>query len=149
MAALLPLDNLSTPPITCSFQMHNNRQSEQLKKKVLRALLIVQFLVSLTLACTCVYSQTVFNISTLCYCWLIWPIQNDAKPLKMTETLVYGYSSKSTQRELSNEYQHDRVWMVFKNVCTLVLRRNVASAMEGLSVSEMYIFCSCISNRKW
>ena len=28
---------------------------------------------------------------------------------KMTETLAYGYSSKSTQRELSNEYQHDRV----------------------------------------
>ena len=31
------------------------------------------------------------------------------KPLKMTETLANGYSSESTQRELSNEYQHDRV----------------------------------------
>ena len=27
----------------------------------------------------------------------------------MTETLAHGYSSDSTQRELSNEYQHDRV----------------------------------------
>ena len=26
----------------------------------------------------------------------------------MTETLARGYSSESTQRELSNEYQHDR-----------------------------------------
>ena len=28
---------------------------------------------------------------------------------KMTETLANGYSSESTQWELSNEYQHDRV----------------------------------------
>ena len=27
----------------------------------------------------------------------------------MTETLAYGYSYESTQRELSNEYQQDRV----------------------------------------
>ena len=26
----------------------------------------------------------------------------------MTETPVHGYSSDSTKRELSNEYQHDR-----------------------------------------
>ena len=31
------------------------------------------------------------------------------KTWKMTETLANGYSSESTQRELSNEYQHDRV----------------------------------------
>ena len=31
------------------------------------------------------------------------------KPWKMTETLEYGYSSESTQWELSNEYQQDRV----------------------------------------
>ena len=30
-------------------------------------------------------------------------------PLKMTETMAHGYSSESTQRELSNEYEHDRV----------------------------------------
>ena len=28
------------------------------------------------------------------------------KTLKMTETLVYGYSAESTQKELANEYQH-------------------------------------------
>ena len=28
---------------------------------------------------------------------------------KMTETLANGYSSESTQQELSNEYQHDMV----------------------------------------
>ena len=33
-------------------------------------------------------------------------IQNDAK---MPETLVYGLSSESAQRELSIEYQYDRV----------------------------------------
>ena len=31
------------------------------------------------------------------------------KPEKWLETLAYGYSSESTQRALSNEYQHDRV----------------------------------------
>ena len=39
-----------------------------------------------------------------------------------------------TRRELSNEYQHDRVWMIFKNICVLVLRLKVASALEGLKV---------------
>ena len=28
---------------------------------------------------------------------------------KITETLAYGYLSESTQQELSDEYQHDRV----------------------------------------
>ena len=46
-------------------------------------------------------------------------IQNDAKTLKMTETLANGYSSESTQRELSNEYQRDRVWMNFINFAFL------------------------------
>ena len=31
------------------------------------------------------------------------------KSQKMVETLAYGYSSESTQWELSNEYQHGRV----------------------------------------
>ena len=34
----------------------------------------------------------------------------------MTETLAYGYSSESTQRQQSNEYQHDRVFMVFQRI---------------------------------
>ena len=55
---------------------------------------------------------------------------------KITETLAYGYSSESlTQRELSNEYQHDRVLMVFRDHCILVLWTKVASALEGLRPS--------------
>ena len=69
------------------------------------------------------------HAGTLTLMLVIWPIQSDAKNLKkMTETLVYGYSSESTRRALSNEYQHDRVWMVFKNLCVLVLGKKVASA---------------------
>ena len=40
----------------------------------------------------------------------------------MTKTLEHGYLSDSTQQELSNEYKHDRFWMVSKkslNPCTL------------------------------
>ena len=31
------------------------------------------------------------------------------KSCKIIETMAYGYSSESTQRGLSNEYQHGRV----------------------------------------
>ena len=51
----------------------------------------------------------------------------------MTETMANGYSFESTERELSNEYQHDRVSMVFKRICVLVLWTKVASALEGLT----------------
>ena len=50
----------------------------------------------------------------------------------MTETMANGYSSESTQRELFNEYQHDRVWVVFKNLCVLVLWTRVATALKGV-----------------
>ena len=49
----------------------------------------------------------------------------------MTETMAYGYSYESTQQELSNEYQHNRVYMVFENICVIVLWMNVALALEG------------------
>ena len=49
----------------------------------------------------------------------------------MTETLAHGYSSESTHRELSNEYQYDLVNMFFKNLCSIVLWRKVASALGG------------------
>ena len=39
----------------------------------------------------------------------------------MTKTLAYGYLSESTQRELSNEYQHDRVLKVYKSLFIFVL----------------------------
>ena len=35
--------------------------------------------------------------------------KDEEKTLQTTETLANGYSTESTQRELSNEYQHDRV----------------------------------------
>ena len=52
----------------------------------------------------------------------------------MAETLAHGYSSESTQRELSNKYHHDRV-EIFKNLCVVVLRMKVASALEGLMLT--------------
>ena len=53
-------------------------------------------------------------------------------PEKMIEILANGYSSESSQRELSNEYQHDSVSMVFKNLCILVLWTKVSPALEVL-----------------
>ena len=55
------------------------------------------------------------------------------KTSKMIETLVNGYSSESTKRELSNEYKHDRIWMVCKNLCGLVLWTKVALVLEGFA----------------
>ena len=51
----------------------------------------------------------------------------------MTETLAHGYSSESTQRELSNDHQHGRVSMDIGNRCILLLCTKVALALEGLS----------------
>ena len=56
--------------------------------------------------------------------------KNPEKPLK---PLANGYSSESAQQELSNEYQHDRILMVLKNLCIFVLWAKVATALEGLS----------------
>ena len=52
----------------------------------------------------------------------------------MTETLEHGYSYESTQRELSNEYQRNRVKMFFKNLCIHMLWMEVAFALEGLNL---------------
>ena len=49
--------------------------------------------------------------------------------------MANGYSSESTQQELSNEYQHDRVWMVYENICVFVLWMKVASALKGLKIT--------------
>ena len=54
----------------------------------------------------------------------------------MIEPLAYGYLSESVQRELSNEYQHDRVKMVFKNLCVLWLWTKVATALEELGKAK-------------
>ena len=52
--------------------------------------------------------------------------------------MAYGYSSESTQRELSNEHKHNRVQMVFKNLCILVLWTKVFLALEGLKFQSLY-----------
>ena len=68
----------------------------------------------------------------------------------MTETLTLGYSSESTQRELSDEYQHDRSYMFFlaKSLghCALV---EIASALEGVNLFTHRAFdwtgnCVCL-----
>ena len=59
------------------------------------------------------------------------------KKPKMSKTLALGYSSGSTQRVLSNEYQHDRVGIIFKNPCALMLWMEVALALEGLKCMLM------------
>ena len=56
------------------------------------------------------------------------------KTPKITETLANGYSSESTQRELSNEYQDDRVSIFFQESCNIVLWMKVVLALEGLSL---------------
>ena len=63
----------------------------------------------------------------------------------MTENLANGYSYESAQKELSNEYPHDRVQMVLRNFCVLVLWMKVASALEGLKRIE-WNFCIVISS---
>ena len=54
-------------------------------------------------------------------------------PEHLMATLAYGYSSESTL--LSNKYQNDRVKMVFKNRCILILGVKVALALEELRAS--------------
>ena len=63
----------------------------------------------------------------------------------MTETLANGYSSESAQRELSNEYQYDRVSL---HPCAMT---KVASALEGLlsshkKVHSVWLFTRYLSN---
>ena len=60
--------------------------------------------------------------------------QNDAKKTtgKIIETLANGYLSESTQRELSNEYQHDRVQMVISKILRLC-----ALAESSLSIGRV------------
>ena len=58
----------------------------------------------------------------------------------MTETMTNGYSSDRTQRELSNEYQHDKVKMIFIFFCFFVHWMKVISAAEGLKPrSDTYL----------
>ena len=57
-----------------------------------------------------------------------------AKTGEVTETMANGYSSESTQRELSNKYQHDRVKIMSIIFCFLVHWTKVTSAAEGVGL---------------
>ena len=48
----------------------------------------------------------------------------------MPENLAHRYSTESA---ISIEHHHDRVWMVFQNLCVFVLWTKTASALEGLN----------------
>ena len=57
------------------------------------------------------------------------------KSCKITETLAFGYSYESTQQELSNEYQHDRVLDVFQKSL-----RPCALEKSSLSIERVKIY---------
>ena len=48
----------------------------------------------------------------------------------MIETMANGYSSEGTQRELSNEYPHDRVKKIFMILFVLVHWKKVTSTLR-------------------
>ena len=56
----------------------------------------------------------------------------------MTETLANGYSSEGAGQALSNEHQQDRVKMVSKGFCFLVIGTKVASEFKGLNFGWMF-----------
>ena len=57
-----------------------------------------------------------------------------------------GTHLRVTQRKLSNEYQHDRVSLVFKNLCILVHWTKVASPLDGLIVMGELIHTDMLSH---
>ena len=57
------------------------------------------------------------------------------KPYKMTETLAYGYSSESSRRELSNEYQHKQGLGGFQTFL-----HHFASDESSLSIGRVNLF---------
>ena len=57
------------------------------------------------------------------------------KHKEITETMTNGYSSESTQWELIiHEYQYDRVSMVFKNLCILMLWKKCSLSNEKVGI---------------
>ena len=90
--------------------------------------------VTIRVARTCVNSHEMQWVSQPFRCWwLIWFRWNDDS-WEMTETLAHGYSSESTQRQLSNGYPHDLVKMIFIMFCILVHQTKVTSTSEGFTV---------------
>ena len=67
--------------------------------------------------------------------------QNTQKPEKITETLANRYSSESIQWELSNEYQHDRNYTVFKKKL-----HHFSLAKSSLSIERVELFIGISSS---
>ena len=65
------------------------------------------------------------------------------KTLIMFETLAHEYPSESMLRELSNEYLHDRVYIVFKGLCVFLLWTKGASSLEGLRLLVPLLGIQC------
>ena len=64
------------------------------------------------------------------------------KAWNMTETLANVYSSENTQWMLSNEYQHDRVSMIFKILWFFVPEKKVVLALKGLTLPMLRLLSS-------
>ena len=62
----------------------------------------------------------------------------------MTETLVNGYLSDSTQQELSNEYPHDSVKMIFKNLCVIVLLKVSSLSITRINFKACHTYVLCV-----
>ena len=57
----------------------------------------------------------------VCCCQgLVGQYEMPTKRGEMTKTFAHGYSFYSSPEEISNEYQYDRVLMIFINLCLLV-----------------------------
>ena len=87
---------------------------------------------SLSIARVNPYAAGNLNLTNTNLCKKCW---------KMTETLANRYSSESTQRELYNKYQHNRVKIIFIIFCFLVHWTKVTPALEGLSLKSNNMFC--------
>ena len=64
------------------------------------------------------------------------------KNWKMTETLTCGYSYDSTQRDISNEYQHDRVYMFFLNCLYFSTMDENSLSMERVKLTSLTTWTS-------
>ena len=74
-------------------------------------------------------------------------IRIEAKKLnKCLKSWHIGYSSENIQWALFNEYQHDKVWKVFKNLWVLVLWTKVALALKGLTCQTLPQYTSRVGH---
>ena len=102
------------------------------------AFLTVGYISNLLLSYRCHFHLVKYRTMLLTLMLLMANLAN-AKKREMTETLANGYSSDSARRELSNEYRHDRIKIIFKAFCVLVLWIKVALALEGLKTIPFFL----------